>query len=133
MQFRELASSELDKAYALLRTLRPDLSAEHYAAYINLHSPHTYRPLGAYERENLSIYCGISIHENLELGRYMIIDDLVAREEAERHVSEMIAFLNDYAKMYHCTSIFLWGEQKGVKIGDLAGFRPKRDGFIKKV
>jgi hypothetical protein len=133
VQFRELGTSELDAAYELLQTLRIDLYPDAFAAFINTHSPHTYRPLGAYERDILSIYCGVGIHENLELGRYLIIDDLVSREGAEHHVSEMIAFLTDYAKIHNCASIFLWGEQKGAKIGDLKGFRPKRDGFIKRV
>ena len=133
MQFRELSSKELDEAFPLLLSLRPDLTAEAFALFINTHSPHTYRPLGAFERGRLSLYAGVSIHENLELGRYLLIDDFVAAEGDESCVSEMIDFLGDYARMHQCRAVVLWGSHRGISIGDLEGFRPKRDGFIKTV
>lgn len=131
MQFRELSSSELDEGFSLLSTLRLEITPEHYAEYLNAHSPHSYRPIGAFEKGALAIYAGISIHENLELGRYLIIDDFAVRTEYERFSREMIDYLSDYAKMYKCESIVLWGKQRGISIDDLVGFRPKRDGFIK--
>lgn len=131
MQFRELASTELDEAFPLLLSLRPDLSAEQFAVFINTHSPYTYRPLGAFERGRLSLYAGVSIHENLELGRYLLIDDFVAPEKDSHSVSEMIEFLGDYARMHQCHAVVLWGNQMGITLRDLEGFRPKRDGFVK--
>jgi hypothetical protein len=131
MQFRELGASELDAAYELLRTLRIDLTPEAFAAFINTHSPHTYRPLGAFEQGALILYAGVSIHENLEIGRYLLIDDIAVREGDESHTSDMIDFLCDYAKMHQCRALILWGRQRGIQLGDIRGFRPKRDGFIK--
>lgn len=131
MQFRELSSSELDEGFSLLTSLRLDLTPEHYANYINTYSPHTYRPIGAFEKGILAIYTGVSIHENLELGRYLIIDDFAVHTGYERYTREMIDYISDYAKMYSCTSIVLWGRQRGISLNDLKGFRPKRDGYIK--
>lgn len=130
MQFRELSSSELDEGFSLLSSLRIDISPERFADYINTYSP-TYRPIGAFERGILMIYTGASIHENLEYGRYLIIDDFAAKEGFEYHSREMIEYLNDYAKMHGCQCLILWGKQRGIKLEYLEGFRPKRDGFIK--
>ncbi len=131
MQFRELASSECGEAYALLSTLRSELTLEVYLAYLSTASPHTYRPLGAFERGGLQVYAGVSIHENLELGRYLLVDDFVAREGSEKHSREMIDYLGDYAKMHTCKKMIVWGIHRGIRLADLEGFRPKRDGFIK--
>lgn len=131
MQFRELSSSELEAGYQLLSTLRIDLTEDDFLTYITTHHPQTYRPIGAYERGELAVYAGVSLHENLELGRYLLIDDLVAKEHNNHHVREMIDYLADYAKMHKCTSVILWGKQRGLHLEDLKEFRPKRDGFIK--
>lgn len=131
MQFRELSSSELEGGYHLLSTLRIDLTEDDFMTYITTHHPQTYRPIGAYERRELAIYAGISIHENFELGRYLLIDDLVASVNHKHHVREMVDYLSDYAKMHKCTSIILWGTHIGLTSEDLEGFRPRRNGFIK--
>lgn len=131
MQFRELSSSELGEGYQLLSTLRIELSEDDFLTYIAAQHPQIYRPIGAYERGELAIYAGISIHENFELGRYLLIDDLVAPVNHKHHVREMIDYLSDYAKMHKCTSIILWGTHTGLTSEDLEGFRPKRNGFIK--
>lgn len=133
MQFRELSSAEWDEGFALLSTLRPDLTQELFDAYLKTHFPHTYRPIGAYERGVLCLYTGVSIHENLELGRYLLIEDFVARQEYVHHSRQMIEFLEDYAKMHRCGVVVLWGSHSGLKMEDLRGFRPKRDGFSKTV
>ena len=133
MQFRELGASELDAAYGLLKMVRIDLNPDAFATFINTHSPHTYRPLGAFEQGELTLYAGVSVHENLELGRYLLIDDFVAREGDESIAADMFDFLGDYAKMHQCRAVVLWGSHRGIKLKDLAGFRPKRDGFIKTV
>lgn len=131
MQFRELSASELVEGFALLTTLRPELTSEAFDAFITAQYPKDYRPIGAYERGELQIYAGVSIRENLELGRHLIIDDFAAHEGYEYLSREMIDFLGDYAKMYKCQSVLMWGKQRGLSIDDLDGFRPKRDGFIK--
>lgn len=131
MQFRELSSSELEAGYHLLTTLRIDLTEDHFLTYITAQHPQTYRPIGAYQRGELAVYAGVSIHENLELGRYLLIDDLVASDNHTHYVREMIDYLCDYAKMHKCTSIISWGKQRGLQLSDLIEFRPKRDGFIK--
>jgi hypothetical protein len=131
VQFRELSSSELEEGYRLLSTLRIDLTEDDFLTYIVAQHPQTYRPIGAYQRGELAVYAGVSIHENLELGRYLLIDDLVASENYSHHVREMIDYLCDYAKMHKCKSIIAWGQQRGLQMGDLKEFRPKRDGFIK--
>lgn len=131
MQFRELSSSELEEGYRLLSTLRIDLTEDDFSTYIVAQHPQTYRPIGAYQRGELAVYAGVSIHENLELGRYLLIDDLVSSENHSHHVREMIDYLCDYAKMHKCKSIIAWGKQRGLQMGDLKEFRPKRDGFIK--
>jgi len=99
--------------------------------YIATHHPQTYRPIGAYQRGELAVYAGVSIHENLEIGHYLMIDDLVASDKHNHHIQEMLDYLCDYAKMHKCTSIILWGTHIGLTLKDLEGFRPKRDGFIK--
>ncbi len=131
MQFRELSSSELEEGYYLLCMLRIDLTEDDFLTYIAAHHPQTYRPIGAYERGELAIYAGVSIHENLELGRYLVIDDLSATDQHKHHVREMVDYLCDYAKMHKCKSVILWGKQRGLQLEDLKEFRPKRDGFIK--
>ncbi|MFZ5374041.1 MAG: hypothetical protein ACOZBX_00660 [Campylobacterota bacterium] len=131
MQFRELSGDEFAEGYALLCTLRLDLDVERFDNFIRAHYPAEYRPLGAYERGELCIYAGVSVRENFELGRHLIVDDFAAHEGYERYSREMIEFLGDYAKMYQCTAILFSGKQRGISLDDLEGFRPKRDGFIK--
>jgi len=131
LQFRELSASEFAEGFALLTTLRPELTAEVFDAFITSQYPKDYRPIGAYQRGELQIYAGVSIRENLEFGRYLIIDDFAAHEGFEHLSSEMIDFLGDYAKMHKCQCVLVWGKQRGLSIDDLSGFRPKRDGFIK--
>lgn len=131
MQFRELSSSELEGGYELLSTLRIDLTEDDFLAYIAAHHPQTYRPIGAYQRGELTVYAGVSIHENLELGRYLLIDDLAATENNRHHIREMVDYLCDYAKMHKCKCVIAWGRQRGLQLEDLKAFRPKRDGFIK--
>jgi len=131
MQFRELSSSELEGGYQLLCTLRIDLTQDDFLTYIAAQHPQTYRPIGAYQRGELAVYAGVSIHENLELGRYLLIDDLVATHDNQHHVREMVDYLCDYAKMHKCTCVIAWGKQRGLQLEDLHAFRPKRDGFIK--
>ncbi|MDD2368989.1 MAG: hypothetical protein PHQ90_06770 [Sulfuricurvum sp.] len=131
MQFRELSSTELDEGYTLLSTLRTELTSEAFDTFITAQYPKDYRPIGAYERGELRIYAGVSIRENLELGRHLIVDDFVAHDGYEHLSLEMVDYLSDYAKMYKCQSILVWGKQRGISIDDLKGFRPKRDGFIK--
>lgn len=131
MQIRELSLSELDEGFELLRILRFETSFEQFKTFISSQYPQSYRPLGAYERGDLRIYAGVSIRENLELGRHLMVDDFIAREGFEHLSREMIDFLGDYAKMHGCKSIFIWGNQRGIKLEILKGFRPKRDGFIK--
>jgi hypothetical protein len=131
VQFRELSASELVEGFALLTTLRTELTSDQFDAFITSQYPKDYRPIGAYERGELQIYAGVSIRENLELGRYLIIDDFAVYEGHEHLSREMIDYLGDYAKMHKCQSILVWGKQQGLSINDLSGFRPKRDGFIK--
>ncbi len=131
MQFRELAASELVEAFALLTSLRPELTSEAFDAFITSQYPKEYRPIGAYQRGELQVYAGVSIQENLELGRYLIVDDFVTHQGCEHLSREMIDYLCDYAKMYKCQNILVWGKQRGISINDLVEFRPKRDGFIK--
>lgn len=133
MQFRELSASEFAEGFALLTTLRPELTSEAFDAFITSQYPKDYRPIGAYQRGELQIYAGVSIRENLELGRYLIIDDFAAHEGYEHLSREMIDYLGDYAKMHKCQSVLVWGKQRGLSFDDLSGFRPKRDGFVKMV
>lgn len=131
MQFRELSPSELVEGFALLTTLRPELTSEAFDAFITSQYPKDYRPIGAYQRGELQVYAGVSIRENLELGRHLIVDDFVTYGGCEHLSREMVDYLGDYAKMHKCQSILVWGKQRGLSINDLSEFRPKRDGFIK--
>lgn len=134
MQCRELIASELDTAFPLLQTIRPDLEPETFAHFLNIHSPSTYRPLGGYTRGELKIYAGVSIHENLELGRYLFIDDLaVVVTCSDKEIVEMLAYIEDYGKIYQCQIVMLWGKNSGIRYELLKGFRPKRDGYIKQI
>ncbi|MDD5052761.1 MAG: hypothetical protein PHO27_08550 [Sulfuricurvum sp.] len=131
MQFRELSPAELVEGYILLTTLRIELTSDQFDAFITSQYPKDYRPVGTYERGVLCIYAGVSIRENLELGRHLIVDDFVAKEGYNTLSREMVDYLVDYAKMHKCKNILVWGKQRGISIEDLRGFRPKRDGFIK--
>jgi hypothetical protein len=131
MQFRELSPSELMESYTLLSELRTELTSDQFDTFITSQYPKNYRPIGAYERGELRIYAGVSIRENLELGRHLIVDDFAVREGYENLSREMVDYLGDYAKMYKCQAILVWGKQQGLTLDDLQGFRPKRDGFIK--
>lgn len=131
MQFRELSASELVEGFALLTTLRPELTSDQFDTFITSQYPKDYRPIGAYQRGELQVYAGVSIRENLELGRHLIVDDFVTYNGCEHLSREMIDYLCDYAKIYKCQSLVVWGKQRGLKINDLDGFRPKRDSFIK--
>ncbi|MDD5716303.1 MAG: hypothetical protein PHW64_00740 [Sulfuricurvum sp.] len=131
MQFRELSVSEMDEGYILLSMLRLELTPSQFDAFITAHCPKDYRPVGAYERGTLCIYAGVSIRENLEIGRHLIVDDFVALEGYECFSREMIDFIGDYAKLHKCQTVLLSGKHRGLSLTDLQGFRPKRDGFIK--
>lgn len=131
MQIRELSPGELEEGFELLSILRFETSFDQFKTFISSNSPQSYRPIGAYERGDLRIYAGVSIRENLEFGRHLVIDDFVAREGFEHLSTEMMDFLGDYAKMHACKTIILWGKQRGISLDDLVGFRPKRDGFIR--
>lgn len=131
MQFRELGRTEMDDAFSLLLSLHPDLTPESFAAFINANSPHTYRPLGAFERNILSVYAGVSLHENLTWGRYLAIDDFIHTDTENAKSNEMIEYVCDFAKMHGCKAVLLIGKYGGIKLEDLSGFRPKRDGFIR--
>ena len=131
MQIRELSQSELEQGYHLLCKLRLELTMEQYETFILAYYPKDYRAIGALERGTLVVYAGISIRENLEMGRHLLIDDFVASEDYEHKSAEMIDFLNDYAKMYQCSCLMIFGKHKGLRLEDLKGFHPKRDGFIK--
>jgi hypothetical protein len=131
LQIRELSPSELVEGFALLTTLRLELTSDQFDAFITSQYPRDYRPIGAYERGELQIYAGVSIRENLELGRHLIIDDFAVYEGYEHKSKEMISYLEDYAKIHKCQTLLVWGKQRGLSINDLSGFRPKRDGFIK--
>jgi hypothetical protein len=131
MQIRELSENELEQAYHLLCTLRLDLTIEQYETFLLGCYPKDYRAIGALQQGTLVVYAGICIRENLEIGRHLVIDDFVANEDYEHKSAEMIDFLNDYAKMHKCSCLTIFGKQKGLKLEDLEGFRPKRDGFIK--
>lgn len=131
MQFRELGRNEIDDAFSLLLSIYPDLTPETFAAFINANSPHTYRPLGAFEQNTLSIYAGVSLHENLAWGRYLAIDDFIHIHSRYPKSDEMIEYICDFAKMHGCKAVFLIGRYSGMKLEDLRGFRPKRDGFIR--
>jgi hypothetical protein len=131
VQFRELSSTELSEGFLLLSTLRSELTEDQFDTFITAQYPKDYRPIGAYERADLRIYAGVSIRENFELGRHLIVDDFVTYSGYEHLSGEMIDYLVDYAKMYKCQSVLVWGKQQGLKLNDLEGFRPKRDGFIK--
>lgn len=131
MQIRELSASELVEGFALLTTLRTELTSDQFDAFITAQYPRDYRPIGAYERGELQIYAGVSIRENFELGRHLIIDDFAVYEGYEDKSKEMISYLEDYAKIHKCQTLLVSGKQRGLSITDLGGFRPKRDGFIK--
>lgn len=133
MQIRELSASELEEGYLLLSSLRPDLTPDQFEIFIASQYPKDYRPIGAYERGELRIYAGVSIRENLEIGRYLMIDDFIAREGYEHLSGEMIDFLGDYAKIHACKTVLIWGKQQGLNLNDLKGFHPKRDGFVKSI
>lgn len=131
MQFRELCVSELNEGYLLISSLRLDLTQEQFDQFLSSQFPRDYRPIGAFEQGVLRIYAGVSIRENLEYGRHLIVDDFIAAEGFENHSHEMVDFLGDYAKMHGCKEIVIWGKQRGISLDDLKGFRPKRDGFRK--
>lgn len=130
MQIRELSPSEWEEGYFLLSKLRFETSFEQFKTFISSQSPQNYRPIGAFQRGELSIYAGVAIRENLEIGRHLVLDDFIAREGDEYLCSEMIDFLRDYGKMHKCTSLFIWGTHRGLSLRDLNAFRPKRDGYI---
>lgn len=121
----------MEEGYELLGLLRFETSFEQFKSFISSQYPQNYRPIGAYERGELRIYAGVSLRENLELGRHLIVDDFIAREGYQHLGVEMVDFLGDYAKMHGCKSVFVWGNQRGITLEDLKGYRPKRDGFIK--
>lgn len=131
MQFRELSETELNEGYLLISSLRLDLTPEQFDQFLHSQFPRDYRPIGAFERGSLRIYAGVSIRENLESGRHLIVDDFVAAEGYDHFSNEMVDFLSDYAKMHGCKEIVIWGKQRGISLDDLTGFRPKRDGFRK--
>lgn len=133
MQIRELSPSELQEGLPLLKTLRPDLTDTQFERFIASQFPRDYRPLGAYEKGILQIYAGVSLRENLELGRYLIVEDFAVREHYDHLSQEMIDFLGDYARMHSCCAVLVWGKQKGLRLKDLEGYRPKRDGWIKRL
>lgn len=131
MQFRELSSDELDEGFSLLIHLHPELTLDQFQQFLTSVYPKDYRPIGAYERGDLQIYAGVSIRENLTLGRHLIIDDFVSKKGFEHLSKEMIDYLSDYGKMHKCQSVLLIGKRLGMKLEDLEGFRPKRDGYLK--
>ena len=127
MQIRELALTELDTAYDLVKELRSHLSYDEYEDLVYAMRHQEYKIYGIFERGELVTYAGVSVQVNLYWKRHLFVYDLVTREthRGKGYGRQMLRYLEDIARMFQCERIAL---TSGHQRSDAHRFY-KREGF----
>ena len=138
MQTRELALSELETAYDVLKELRTDLSYDEFEDLVYAMRHQEYKMYGIFESEELVTYAGVSVQVNLYWKRHLFIYDLVtkASHRGRGYGKEMMLYLNDIAKMFQCERVALTSglqRENAHRFYESYGFEKKSYAFVKEV
>jgi GNAT superfamily N-acetyltransferase len=138
MQIRELALTELDTAYDLVKELRSHLSYDEYEDLVYAMRHQEYKIYGIFERGELVTYAGVSVQVNLYWKRHLFVYDLVTREthRGKGYGRQMLRYLEDIARMFQCERIALTsGHQRSDahRFYEREGFSSVSAAFVKEV
>ena len=114
MQIREIKLSELEDAFNIIQELELGLEYEEYEDIVYDMRHQDYKLYGVYEKNTLVCYCGFSILTNLYYKRHIYVYELITSKKNRGlgYASEMIIFLNDFAKINNCNTIVLNSSSK---------------------
>jgi GNAT superfamily N-acetyltransferase len=107
----ELGDNSIEQAYPAMKELRPHLSdAADFAERVRRQRAEGYRLVGSLDAGGSVVaVAGFRCGQNLALGRYLYVDDLVALPAARRqgHASALLRWLDDEARRLDCAVIHL--------------------------
>lgn len=138
MQIRELALTELDVAYDVVKELRTQLSYDEYEDLVYGMRHQEYKIYGIFERGELVTYAGVSVQVNLYWKRHLFVYELVTRSShrGRGYGREMLNYLRDIARMFQCERIALTsGHQRSDahRFYEREGFVSVSDAFVRNV
>jgi GNAT superfamily N-acetyltransferase len=109
MQIRELALTELDTAYDVVRELRSHLDYDAYETLVYEMRHQEYKIYGLFENDTMITYAGVCVQVNLYWGRHLYIHELVTREthRSRGYGKEMLGYLEDVGRMFGCERVAL--------------------------
>ncbi len=136
MQIREVTLQELDSAFEVVKELRDTLDYNDFEDLVYAMRHQEYTMMGIFEKERLLCFAGFSILVSLAHGRHLYLLDLVTvpDERSKGYGKEMIAYLEDYAKIRGCRFFLLSsGEQRkdAHRFYEREGFKGASKFFIK--
>ena len=136
MQIRELALTELDTAYEVLKELRTGLSYDDFEDLVYAMRHQEYKIYGIFEEGTLVTYAGVCVQVNLYWKRHLFLHDLVTRatHRGRGYGKEMLLYLGDIARMFQCECIALTsGHQRSDahRFYEREGFASVSAAFIK--
>ena len=138
MQTRELALSELETAYDVLKELRTELSYDEFEDLVYAMRHQDYKMYGIFEGEELVTYAGVGVQVNLYWKRHLFVYDLVTKASYRDrgYGKEMMLYLNDIAKMFQCERLALTSglqRENAHRFYESDGFEKKSYAFVKEV
>ena len=109
MQIRELALTELDVAYDVIKELRTELSYDDFEDLVYAMRHQEYKLYGIFEHDALVTCAGVCVQVNLYWKRHLYVHDLVTRatHRSRGYGREMLTYLQDVARMFDCSCIAL--------------------------
>lgn len=120
----------------VLQELYPSLTADQYAAELELMLPHNYSQLAVFDHATCVAICGVWIGNKLWIGKYLELDNIVVKASyRSKGVGELIfRTLEQKALDENCNMLALdsyTGNFKAHKFFYNQGFGPKGFHFIK--
>ncbi len=136
MQIRELALTELDTAYEVVKELQTQLTYDEYEDLVYAMRHQEYKIYGIFERGQLITYAGVCVQVNLYWRRHLYIHDLVtkATHRSKGYGKEMLLYLADVARMFQCECMALTsGHQRSEahRFYENEGFTSVSNAFVK--
>ena len=109
MQIYELKLTELHDVYDVIKELHISLEYDDFEDLIYQMSREGYKMFGLYEKGDFITYAGVEVAINLYHGHHLYIHELVTKSafRSRGFGSEMLIYLNDYAKMLGCERLIL--------------------------
>ncbi|MDX1296608.1 MAG: GNAT family N-acetyltransferase [Sulfurimonadaceae bacterium] len=138
MQIRELALTELDTAYEVVKELRTQLSYDEFEDLVYDMRHQEYKMYGIFQRGELITYAGVCVQVNLYWKRHLYVHELVttASHRGQGFGKEMLLYLHDIARMFQCEKIALTsGHQRkdAHRFYEREGFASVSEAFVKPV